>query len=951
MVHEDRYLRDRFNENTKGQKLKHVWSEDFARQQKEDALAYVRNTEGDAAVIRYEEAAAEIFKQFQDINRLKLEAGIINEKTYSAYMMPKYLPGQRAVNWRPNIPFSQVEGTALLHNDPIFKENFGYTKTDAFLKGHKDEVMVFDTEYILADYLRRSHYGIAKNKLLRSWWQSARDDVPGINEFARMPTKRYKIKGKAAFLTEQEAKQILAANERLERAAKNRRAERDRKILGGEYTGRKKPKKEQSILALEKEIKELAAEVKKQEKNYERFDEHARGDFTKYDVKVPAEPHKLDVIIHDSTEAYLTKKAIRDELLAQKEQLESLNKRTVLEEHIEPLAGYEAVPFLNGGKLDYVMLDRQAAHMTNLSHNITKMQANMLRSFGYVSGTIPVKFLATAINPVFPVHRWWADNKHFYLSNPNEKANILSFTKDAFIEQFVQGKGMKTSIFKDVIKKGELTQEYLMNGGEQLTMTKLAQEDIMIRHYGDAFTTGMERPKKAWEKFVTMAGWLGTNIETTVRVHQYAKLKRAGMSPKKAVRTVNDMLNFGRKGQFMRYIDSIYPFANIAAQVLDAQLTSLKTNPKLFGAKLAQYTALRVGALWAGYTLASDVMNDVSPYQAVKNWIVPLGLTTEDEDGNVNHGYLAIPTENSPFIQALDALIISTARIQSDKTDTLGFEEIISRLSDAVTLYDVASFIPTINAYKAIWKNRDPRTGDNIYMNGGYIDPSQHIFPDTSETAKRLAKIIPGASPVGLEKAGGMLGGPITGFLGYLLSDVTPEEKNAMSRTVTEAVPGLKSVIKWTRPDTSVARRMIFEESTQRQKVLIANKMSAMERIKAGNATLQSYAKELRGNDEINSLEKQELIKQMRQDLKGWKLYQKMLEREDPAIMSEIPTIREWALMSGQQTSAKARWYLANRPTKNSEAYKHYLQLAKTYGFLGSRKFFYYLRQFEKGEM
>ena len=944
-VHEDRFLYDIYKNR---QKLAHDWTPEYTKRQREVWSKWIIENEGPEALNRYTEAANKVFKEFQELNKLKLNSGIIDENTYKNYMSADYLPGKRAVYWRPNTPFTNVEESFLLKNDPIFKETFGFYKPDPRLKGHGGEPMVYDTQYILSNHIKKTHYAVVKNNLLNTWWEAANNKTPGISEFARLPNKRYRIKGTNKILNEQEIREVLITNERLTRAAKNVRKRRQEKIADGEYSYRKKTPKEPSIEKLREEIKKLEGEIKKEEARFERFNAHAKGDFDKYDIVVNKE-HPCDVCIYDSTEEYLTIKAIRDELKTQKKQLESLNKRVELEEIIEPMAGFEAVTFMRNGKKETVMLDRQAAQMTNLSHNVSKLENRMLKTVSIVSGTLPVKFLATAINPIFPIRRWWSDNKFFFLANPYESGNLLSLTKNAFVDQFIKVKNRDVSIFKDVINRGELTEKYLVNGGAQLTLTQLAQHDFYLRRFGDAFGSKQGKAKSAWEWFVDKAGWLGTNIELTIRVHQFHKLMQAGKTPQESVRIVNDLLNYGRKGHFMRYIDSIYPFANVAAQVLDSHARAFKTNPKLFAAKLAQYTTLRVASLWAAYTLGSEVMDDVNPYQLVKNWIVPLGLTTTDANGDTQRAYISIPTENSPFIQAIDALLVAGARITTDKTDTRGFEDIINRLADAVPMYDVTSFIPIIQAYKAVWKNRDPRTGDNIYRNGGYIDPMLQYYGDTSPLAKNLAKAIPGASPVGLERLGGMFASnPFINFAGYLLRDVTPEEHNSMSRAVTEAVPGLKGFVKWTRPQTDIARQIIKEEASSRQQVVGSFYMQGMKDIQSGDKTIYEVVKELNSSAEINGLEKRELVKSLKKGLRGWKLYQRMNEQEDPEDMSEIPALREWQLMSHQQTKAKVRWYVAMKPEKGTKAEKLFVSLAKVHGFLSSKKFFYYLRQFER---
>jgi hypothetical protein len=923
------------------------WSEDLVEAKREFAYKWIIANEGPDGVARYENALRVGFKTLQDLNVKKFESGIIGEKTLKSYNANEFLPDQRAVRWRPNKTLYDVESSVLLKDDPTFHETFGFSRIDPRLTEATGEPMVLDFEYLVKSEMRKQEFAIAKNNLLRTWYDAAVKGEGDIAQYARLPKKRYKVEGREGFLDENQAKEIIALNERIHRAMQNTRDRRNEKLESGEYTVRRKPgAKEPTLAEIKKEIEGLQKDVTRLRTKDAKLTDWAMQDFDTYDVAsvkhIEERRHPKDTVIHDATHDYVTAKSMRDELRTQREQLEYMTKLKKIEEVIEPMHGFEPVPFMRDGKVDYVMLDREAARMTNMSHNVTRLQQKVYRSMSFASGVAPIKFFATAIDPTFPIRRWWADNMHFYTGNDFEKGNILKFTKDALLEQ--------PGLFKDVISDGEWSSKYKSLGGNVLTVTKIAQEDILLRKYDDMQLSNKGR--SGWEKFVDRMGWLGTNIETTIRVHQFKKMVEAGIPEKIAVRRVNDMLNFGRKGNFMRMVDSIYPFANVAAQALDAQIKAAKGNPKLYAAKLGQYWALRLTGAWVAYTLAGYCMDDVSPYHKVNNFILPLGVTTKDENGDVSHAYLAIPTDNSPIIRAIDTLMFAGIDIMRDKTNTLGYEEILKRVSQDVPIYDTSSFLPAIAAFRAAWRNKDPRTGDNIWKGSEFVEPSLRAYPDTSNLAKSAVKVLPGdISPVGLERAAGMIGSnPITSFMGYLLRDVSPEEKNSMFRTITDAGPGLNSIFKWTRPQNAIVDTIRRESASAREKHVGTTVDVAIQKIKEEAQPYNVVAKDILAQKELNSLEKRDALKMVKDNMKGWKVYKHYMDQQGNEFIYDIPSYREWQAISTADTESKARWYKANLPPKDDVAYGPYRELAKAFGFLRSRKFFYYLRQVEKGK-
>lgn len=938
-VHEHRFLYDIAKKRTN---IKHPWSKELVAAKKEWAHKWILENEGPDELARYEKALSEGWKSMWDLNEMKFRSGIINERQLKAWNAAEYLPGKRGVHWRTTKTLFDVENTILLKDDPIYHETFGFTKTDPRLKSATDEPLIYDFEYLLKTEIRKQYYGVAKNNLLRTWWESAKVGGDEIMQFARLPKFRYVIKGKKGALSDARAAEILANNEKLQKAADNVRDRRLEKIQAGEYTRKtKKEKPDPTALQLEKEIKALQADVKKLETKYDKVTDHAEGLFERFDVEASQTEgvHPKDIVIHEDTPDYRAIKSTRDELLVQKEQLEFLTKKIPLEKVIEEMHGFEPVPFLKDGKVEYVMLDTEAVQLTNMNQGLTKLQSKLLRTVSWASGVTPIKFFATAINPVFPIRRWFADNLHFYTENYSDSGNILRFMKEALLEQ--------PEIFKDVINNGPRSTKYKELGGSILTITRMAHEDLIFKRYNKLLPSG--QAKAGWNNFMDKAGWLGENIETTIRVHYFERLLKAGVPEEVAIFRVNEALNFGRKGNIMRYIDAVVPFANVAARALDAQIQSARKDPKLYAKKLSQYWMLRLTGAAVAYGIAGEVMDNVSPYHKVNNFIIPMGASTTDRNGDPQHAYIAIPTDNSPIVRAIDSMLFGMIDIMRDRTNTLGYEEIIKRIAEDVPLYDTNSLLPALQAYKAAWQNRDPRTGDNIWQGSMLVDPRYRSHQDTNAAAKNLAQVIPGTSPVGLERVGAMVGSnPFIGFFGYLLRDVSTEERNSMVRTVTDAAPGLNGILKWTRPQFAATRTMLREGASHRQRTIGLTVDAAMNRIQEGGERVETIAREIARDQDLNGAEKKDILDNIRRNIKGFTLYNKIREEEGNEAIHDLPSLREWQTISTAPTETKANWYLANVPHKADSSYRAFNALAKTHGFLSSPKFFYWLRELQR---
>lgn len=936
---EDRFLYDEF----KGKVRIHEWSPEFTQAKKREFFEWVEQNEGKAAVERYMQAADALFQENQAINKRLLDAGLITESSYRNYTSSEYLPNGRAPRWRQNKSFVEVENVLTVKDDPIFQETFNVNKLDPRLKKNSGDILIHDAEYLLMDRIRKTEYAIAKNNLIHSYGELAQSKDVYAREFARPVEYDVRIKGKKDILSPEEVRKIEANNARLTKAAKEARNRRLEKLKEGEYAPKgKKGKPAKSIESLQKEIKDLQAKVLKAQDKFEKTEAHLQGDFSKYDVpakQISETTHPKDVVIHEDTPAYRETKAIRDELLNQLEQLESLNQKVVLEYTPRKVEGFQEVKYLKNGEPASVMINDEAAHMLNLNHGLSKQQIKIQKILGFASGTIPVKFLATAINPVFAMRSFWRDNHHFFVGDFNE-TSMLTYMKDVMLRQ--------PAVFKDVVTKGPLMKKYSELGLNQLTVTKTVKEDMLLKRGRAMLPEG--QGKAAWENFVDKMGWLGTNLEMTVRLSNADALVKKGIPPEKAVRLVNDHMNFGRKGNVMRWIDTVYPYANVAAQALDSQLRAFKTNPKKFGAKMAQYWALRLSAAAAAYAVSSEVMDQVSPYQKVNNFIIPIGASTEDRLGDIQHAYVAIPTENSPLIRAIDSLMFGAIDVIRDGTNTLTYQEIINRLADDVPLYDVSGFAPALQAYKAIFDNRDPRTGDNIWKGSYLVDPSLRSYPDTSQAAVAAAQVLPGASPVGIERAAAQFkGNPLISFFGYMMRDTTQEEKNSMTRTVTEAVPGLNSIVKWTKPQMLATRIMQQEGASNRQKLVGSKVDFYTKALQEDIYTNAEVLSEVRANSELNTLEKQDVLKLTRQNMEGWKLYKRVKEKESPEVISTLPSLREWQSVGRSNSETKALWFYKMKPEKGDPSFGAFNVLAKAHGMLKSQEFFYYLRQAEKG--
>ena len=917
---------------------------------------------------RFEQMVGAIDGEWKSTLERAHAEGLLSDSQLEIFSQRKYVAAKT---------FAQMEKKLKLKDDALYKESLSTEALAKHIKGFDPELLVNDSLFLFQHQVRQWEYAIAKNRALTAWAETASSHDVGT-AFAKYPEYNYFLKDKPGkVLTDKEVAKYKEQIANVDLAHANRKAQVNKKLVArdklteleldaayrleqegiapeGSYVkletelAQGTKSKGRSVDTVEKNIAKLEQAVEKEIDKSIRLEDWAQGDFDRFKVEGPrkatggeeqlsAQQRKLEGV----------ESKLRDQLAT----LQDENRKPVLIQEVKPEAGFTPIEYMEVGKQKTLMIADEAVGILSTGTSLGKDMSAVHRAIGYISGATPVRLLATTTNSVFALRSLNRDLMHFCTANTHDKSGPVSYVKDFL--------GDAKELIPDVWKGGERYQRYADAGGAQWTRSSISIEDSMLIHANELFRGEKSTTRTAWEKAMRFTSKPNDVMEIAIRIFMFEKLQKGPFKndPRRAAYEVNKMLNFSRKGSLARYINSAVPFFNVGVQAMAAQARAAKTNPKLYARKLAQQWGLRLGMATAAYAYAGETMDDVSPRSKIGNIIIPLGLVPPAEDGSQNkrYPYMSIPVEKNPISALLDASLFAAIDIMRGRDKFGEWGDIVQLYYDN---YEVDQFItagigpdilpPALSALMAAKKNRDPMTGDNIWRGNVAVNLAARGNLDTSPAAIAAGRVL-GADPVGIERAvGAMTGGNMyVGFMGWLLHGVTPEEQESMSFAVTEAMPGLKSLVKWTRPATGIIQ-MVRADNASYQQLEVTNAVNyAMKEVRTGKMSIAEARSSFASNADWDSLTKKDAMLNLRNTLKGWKRYNTLVERY-PEEVASLPPEKEFSIVSNADLKTRAEWWVENRPDTGTEEDRIFKQLSVAY-FGNSNKFNYYRRRLLQG--
>lgn len=959
LLYAGRYVDEGIRDALKGLEKDKPMTRIQAEAVQERVFKEIRSGGGDKAVTAMEEMIGNLYGVRKQLIEMSRNHHLITDKTAEAYLFDKHLG--KMPRFIKSMSHAEVARKLEMNKDKVYTETLSASAMEKYRKQYQGESMIEDSLFLLEHEIRSRYYLAAKNDAIRSWHKAA---VKTDNAFAKSVEWEYYHKNDP-FKRALTGKELEAVNQKLtkhEAAQANRKLRREEKKAAAEAAGIDTSPKPRSIFSkdpikdLEKtrgRINDLIKEVEKKQKAEERFEDHVKGDFDTYDVgKIKKNIDKSNI---KPSEELVKLMEIEKALKEHSEFLTDEIKKPDVGRRVKPVEGYVEVKFLEKGKSESVMIAEEAAHLLTLGTPFNPKAQGVLRALGHITLATPVRFLATTLNPVFAMRALPRDLIHFSTANTRDPTTPVGYMKDFALN----GGG----IIKDVFSKGKRFKAYTDAGGREYTRSTISVEDSLLRHSSEYFQVKKTKTQKAWENFTQIVSKPNDVAEVSVRVFAFERLMQKGLSAHDAAFEVNKMLNFSRKGNLMRTIDSMIPFANVATQALDAQARAFRDNPVRYGKKIAVHWGLRMSMAVAAYAYAPEAMDDVSARMKIGNYIIPLGLGIKNKEGDMEYAYYTVPVEKNPIAGILDTALFGMIDIFRGKGGEREWKDIYKVYAESFDFreYAVAGlgpdiFPPAVSAYQAMYNNKDPRTHNSIWKGNVAVNLADRYYQDTPQIAINISKGLEdytpmeAPAPVGIQRAAQSLSGGnmFMGFMGWLLHDVTYEERENMSRKMVEMVPGLKNLVKWTKSDTSRLRLMMEEDASERQREVSFVVRGLSEDIKSKAISKQQAIRSISSNLDWDSLTKKEALININKSIKGWDVYQK-ISKINPDSLDEIPSYKEWEMAGFSSAKTRARWWIRNEPLKGTPAYKAFNALRPV--FLGqSNQLFYHFRNEKKNQ-
>jgi hypothetical protein len=461
------------------------------------------------------------------------------------------------------------------------------------------------------------------------------------------------------------------------------------------------------------------------------------------------------------------------------------------------------------------------------------LPATLSSIIGWVSGKKVLQAMATTLNPEFAITNVPRDLAHIWLTTEE-------FSSLAPVAAFQMSKDIAfaTKNFKTLRKI------YIDNGGGMEMLTSSSKLGLK----GD---NPISKGISALETTMAKAG------ETSEMITRLALMNRAmrnGRTPFQAAQIARGYLDFSRGGSFAKALNSGLPFFNAAIQGTRGVFRAAKKNKKLFGAKVFQIGSMAFGLAMANMKMYGDDYEDVPDFEKNNNWIFMTNSTFVDANGDERRRYIRIPKDQGQ--RAFAKIFENFARKhQGLPVDPISITEEVSNILPLIPGEDLPPAVEMVLGYsvnKDFWTKEDIWKGDDVL-------PQEEYNKYTPTPFVKLGEVT-GGSPVRLRYAAQQLftrGNIWTSIAGYgskvIFDELTPEEREKVSKQNLEKFPGVRRLMRSTRP--ALRRKKAIKEEKIRldtQRLLKNRELDALsDRFFAGGTDRREVDEFIRRHDTL----------------------------------------------------------------------------------------------------
>jgi hypothetical protein len=438
--------------------------------------------------------------------------------------------------------------------------------------------------------------------------------------------------------------------------------------------------------------------------------------------------------------------------------------------------------FVDGNLVEMAMPRNLAVEWNKESPAISQDAATWLQ---WITGTRVLKTLATGVNPEFAISNVPRDAAYAWF-NSGQYNSMLP------VGMFQLAKDYAATI-KDAAKKTGAWRDYLRDGGGMsfLTTQGRLHQKARIEGQGNVVST-----------VSNILAYLGETSEAATRLAVRRRAMLNGKTPEEATFIARNMLDFSQGGRMTKAADNAIPYLNAAVQGTRGTFREFKSNPAQASFKAAQLAALGYGMAYAASALAPELWDSLSEREKATKWIIPLGFSTRDKNGELRHAYIAIPKDQ--FQQVFAAIGQSTVDAMAGKPWS---QQMITATSSLMPVESASLAPPVLNSALAYFGNYDTWTKEKVWQGYDNISPRNEF---TWRTAKAARDVSSAAKSAGIEISPDRLATAVTKIIptsnpvGTLLMSVydIPADLRVNNSLVEQLqnMPGARLVIRFSSP-------------------------------------------------------------------------------------------------------------------------------------------------------
>lgn len=458
--------------------------------------------------------------------------------------------------------------------------------------------------------------------------------------------------------------------------------------------------------------------------------------------------------------------------------------------------GFTSIGVRVAGKQEFILMkDEYAEQFVARPEAMPEWLAVTFRT---VSGTSLLKTTSTGMNPAFLIagipmdifHTWIAGrdvySPHLPMYLAQMGKDLTKTAKDAFT---------KTGVWEDAMSEG-IGSSYLTHESRNLTDPSKSIKSQLLPKFAKTRET---------------LSYLNDVSDMWIRLAYRNRLIDSGMESWKATAMARDRLDYFQGGMVTKAFDTIIPYANVTIQATGKAIEASMKDPSGAAIKAAWIVGTAASIKLASMISSPQTDKNMSVMDKVRNFNITFGDQLYTIDANGNKRYMYIPIRLDQVVMPLNAAVVGGLEIGEYGKAPNG---ITGNAIGQVSPISSAFPIPTMDAVAAYVSNYDQFTDKTIYQ-GHKVLPQDEVrtFGTGKPTGAGFvaAGQATGMSPMRLEAAAGKLINTNNfyiqaagGAYKLLFEGADPRDQASSTMMMLQQVPGLRNIVKFTTPATSM---------------------------------------------------------------------------------------------------------------------------------------------------